>query len=78
MIGYGKSGCSVHKICNISESGQDKAKITVDCLYKGIPPFPGPDSYVLLFLFSKELVQRRGRRVSRVGQCIVSICGQLC
>jgi len=34
--GYGKSRCSEHKICKISATGQDRAKITIDCLYKHI------------------------------------------
>jgi len=31
-VGYGGSGCSEHKGCNVSETEQNGAKVTTKCL----------------------------------------------
>ena len=36
----GKSGCSEHNSCNISETEQDRAKVVTDCLYEVIHDVP--------------------------------------
>jgi len=33
-MGYGKSGCSKHKSCNISAMGKDTAKVTTDSVIR--------------------------------------------